>query len=161
MNKLAAVLLLVMVVSCSYKDVSPQLVSVENSFSVKRNNLDWTGTTEIHLDNVTDTLTFFGIANRPNDHVIVMKIKFTGTGSYSLSNNQGRYYSTVGGDVLTSEYKFVPNTMGQFVVTKYLQAEKIIEGSFEMSLKKIWSNPENNIDTYNFTQGTFKGKFYN
>jgi len=156
MNKIAAILLVLIITSCHQDD----RVGI-NSVFAKRNNLDWIGTTEISLDRVTDTLTFFGIANRPNDEVIVMKIKFNGTGSYSLTKDQGLYYSTVGGDVWTSEYRLAPNTVGEIVISKYEPTEKLIEGSFEISLKKERSNPENNIDFYNFTQGTFKGQIYN
>lgn len=158
MNKITAILFTLIVTSCHE---GGSLTLTDNSVFAKRNNHDWIGTTEIQLDRVTDTLTFLGIANQPNDEVVVMKIKFNGTGSYLLIKDQGFYYSTVGGDVLVSEYKLTPNAVGHFIISKYDSTEKLIEGSFEMSLKKERSNPENNIDTYNFTHGTFKGRIYN
>ena len=160
MNKITAILLVLIVASC-HEDNKLGLTSTDNSVLAKRNNVDWAGTTEIHLNHVTDTLTFMGIASRPNDEVIVMKIKFNGIGSYSLIKDQGYYYSTVGGDVLTSEYKLAPNIAGQLIISKYDPIEKLIEGNFKMSLKKQRSNPPNNVDIYNFTQGLFKGKIDN
>ena len=152
MKWIASFLIVSIMISC-HEDESP-----DNYVSAKRNNLDWVGSSEMALDRVTDTLTFLGIANRPNDEVIVMKIKFDGTGSYSLTKNQGYYYSTVGGDVLSSEYQLGPSSVGDFVISKYNQLSGYIEGRFDMSLKKERANPENNIDIYNFTQGSFKGK---
>jgi hypothetical protein len=159
MKTIVAFLLVSLIISCHQSDNTSQLL--DNHVSAKRNNVNWIGSTEIRLDSVTDTLTFLGIANRPNDEVIVIKIKFTGAGSYSLTKSQGYYYSTVGGDVLTSEYGLAQNTGSQMIISKYDQSRRSIEGSFEMSLKKKRSNPENNIDTYNFTQGSFKGKISN
>lgn len=154
--KIAAVLIAIAFLSCSYKDTAPP----ENSFMAKRNDLHWSGTTEIAFYHA-DTLQVLCIANQPNDEVLLMKIKFNGTGSYTLTNNQAYYYSTIGGDVTSSEYKLAPNTTGQLIISKYNSAEKIIDGTFEVTLKKVRSNPENNIDTYNFTAGTFRGKILN
>jgi hypothetical protein len=160
MKNIAVFLSLLIIISChNTEDVG--LMNSDNYVSAKRNAIDWTGYSEIRVDNVTDTLTFLGIVNRPNDEVIVMRIKFDGTGSYALTHNQGYYYSTIGGDVLTSEYKLDPNGIGQFVISRYDPTEKSIEGSFEISLKKERSNPDNNIDIYNFTEGTFRGRIDN
>ena len=90
-----------------------------------------------------------------------MKIKFQGIGKYTLIKNQAYYYTTVGGDVLTSKYKLAPNSIGQLIVSKYDKDKKSIEGTFDLMLKKDWSYSENNIDTLNLTDGNFKGKIEN
>lgn len=152
MKGIVAFFLISIMISCHEGELT------HNYVSAKRNSLGWIGYPEIRIDNATDTLTFLGIANRPNDEVIVIKIKFEGIGSYTLTKDQGYYYTTVGGDVLTSEYRLSPNTVGQIVISKYEETTRSIEGSFEMSLKKERSNPANNIDIFNFTDGSFRGK---
>lgn len=156
MKRIAATFLIFIFTSC-HEDENTGRV---NSVVAKRNNVDWIGTAEIYLDDVTDTLTFRGTANRPNDEVLVMKIKFNGVGSYSLKNRQAYYYSTIGGDVLSSEYELGTN-VGEMVITKYEPEGKLLEGTFEMSLTKVRSNPANAIDTYDFSDGVFTGEIFN
>jgi len=157
MRNMLLTLLALGIFSCQDTDqAEPQLA--ENTFSVQRNNVKWSGVPEIRLDAETDSLTFLGISNAPNDEVIVMKIKFQGLGQYTLIKNQAYYYSTVGGDVLTSKYKLAPNSIGQLIVSKYDKDKKSIEGTFDIMLKNDWSYSENTIDTLNLTDGNFKGK---
>jgi hypothetical protein len=147
-----AFLILSLMISCREEELTGNYVFA------KRNDLAWIGYSEIHIDHATDSLILWGISNQPNTEVIVIKIKFEGTGSYALTNRQGYYYSTIGGDVVTSEYKLPPNATGQVVISKYEQTRGFIEGSFEMSLKKERSNPDSGIDIYKFTKGIFKGE---
>lgn len=137
----------------------PQLA--DNMFSAQRNGKNWGGITEIRVDENTDSLTFLGIGNQPNDEVVVMKIKFQGLGHYTLIKNQALYYSTVGGDVITSEYKLAPNAIGQLTISKYDVEEELIEGNFKLLLNKKWSYLEDNVDVLNLSDGCFRGKIAN
>ncbi len=110
----------------------------------------------MYLDNNTDTLTFLGITNQPNDQVIVMKVKFQGPDQYPLIKNQAYYYSTTGGDVIHNEYKLVPNSTGQFIITKYDAEKKLVEGNFELDLKNTWSYSGKDVDTLKLSEGSFK-----
>jgi hypothetical protein len=158
MKKITLILLAVALISCQEEN-NAELS--ENSFSVYKNYAAWEGITEIHLDSSTDTLTFLGVGNRPKEEIIVMKTRFQGPGTYPLTKNQGYYYTLVGGDVLTSEYILDPTVDGQLVVSKYDSAKKILEGSFNVLLKKKGSSPESNPDLLVFTNGKFRGKVEN
>lgn len=151
--------MLVGLFSCQ-KENTPEPRLSDYRFTTEWNNsgVEWRGIPEIRLDNVTDTLTILGIANRPNDEVIGMKIKFQGVGTYTLTRNQAYYYSTVGGDVLTSEYKLVPDATSQLIITAYDAEKKLVEGTFNLSLQKKWSSNVNFAEELQLTNGKFKGK---
>ena len=157
MKNIALILLIIAMASCQEDKAG----LTDNSFSVSRNFFPWLGAAEIHVDNTNDTLTFLGVGASANDDVILLKIKFNGPGTYALAKNQAHYYSTVGGDVLTSNYELAPNDVGEFVISKYDPAGKLLEGSFKVSLKKTWSYGGNGADILNFTDGHFKGKIEN
>jgi len=127
--------------------------------AAKKNNAVWKGTASMQLDKLTDTLIIWNRSNPPAEEVLGMKIKFEGAGTYILKNNQSWYYSTVGGDVIVSEYKLAENQNGKLIITSYDSTRNAIEGSFDILLKKKMSNPENNIDSLHFTDGKFRGKW--
>ncbi|GAB3821720.1 hypothetical protein [Pontibacter rugosus] len=128
----------------------------ESYIMADKNTASWLGQPELRLDN--DTLWILGVANKPNDEVLVMKIKYNGTGTYALHPKQGYYYTTVGGDVLTSEYKLAKNTVGTLKIIADGKTEGVIEGSFDLALRKVRSNPESSIESINFTDGRFRGQ---
>lgn len=131
-------------------------IEPKETFLVEANGSRWTGTTEIQTDESSDSLTILGIVPRP-EGVIWMRIKFQGPGQYSLKNNCG-YYSTIGRDVLTSEYRLGQGAAANFVITQYDETEKSIEGTFEMTFEKIYSNPDTAVEILNFTNGSWKGE---
>ncbi|WP_317041981.1 DUF6252 family protein [Salegentibacter salegens] len=96
-----------------------------------------------------------------NEQVIVFKIKFKGEGVYDLLENQTSYYTTIGGDVMTSLYILDPSSSSEITITEYDSEQNIIRGSFDVTLHQDWSNPENDIDLLNFTNGQFKGSIRN
>jgi hypothetical protein len=153
------VIILVSMFSCDdCKDADCKEVLPLNSISARKNGMNWSGTTEIGFSYQmsSDTLFIFGLAT---EEVLLMKIRFNGAGTYPLLKNQGIYYTTIGGDVLTSEYKTdgISNTSA-LEITDYHEDEKTIEGRFDLTLKKIRSNPENAIDTITFVLGKFRGE---
>jgi len=148
------ILVLVVAVSCSENESAPG----ENFVSVKRNGQTWTGAARIYLDDTKDTLVIEGISDPANTEVVGMRIKFNGIGTYPLEKQQGYYYTTIGGDVLTTTYKLNPAASGVLVISDYNPKKKHIEGIFEMSVKQDWSYMENPADVLNFTDGLFQGK---
>lgn len=125
-----------------------------NFISAKINQENWSGVPEISIDQVNDTLTLLG---HGDEKVIFFKIKFKGEGVYSLSGTQAGFYTTVGGDVITSLYTLDASSSAQITVTEYNAEQNMIKGSFELSFLQDWSNPENNISQKSFTNGRFKG----
>lgn len=137
------------------------LTSCDNSNEVepafvfaKLNGVDWTGNPEITLDSENDTLTFLGVGD---ENVFGFKLKFRGEGAYDLSNLIGFYYTSVGGDVITSSYLLDLDKTAQVTITQYDSQQNSLQGSFEISYLKNWSNPENNINSIIFTEGKFEG----
>ncbi len=162
MKNILVVIFAIFLFSCENQDkdtVEPQVNL--NTFSTKKNAVNWSGITEIRLNNETDTLTFLGIANRPNDEVVVMKIKFQGLGTYSLTQKQAYYYTTVGGDVLVSKYDLTPGATGQFVISKYDQEKQVVEGNFDLDLKNTWSYSGQDTEIVKLTAGKYKGTITN
>lgn len=152
MKNLVLVLFILGLVACDDKTG----VEPKETFLVEANGSRWTGTTVIQTDASSDSLTILGIMPRP-EGVIWMRIKFQGPGQYSLKNNCG-YYSTVGRDVRTSEYRLGPGETANFTITQYDETEKSIEGTFEMTFEKIYSNPDTAVEILNFTNGSLKGE---
>ncbi len=122
------------------------------------NEEKWNGDPQITLNQENDTLTILGSGS---EQVIVFKIKFDGEGVYSLSDAQASYYTTIGGDVITSFYALDPSSSSQITVAEYKSEQNMVKGSFELSLLQEWSNPENNINLLSFTNGQFKGTITN
>jgi hypothetical protein len=90
-----------------------------------RNGIEWKGTTELNFDEATDTLTILCIGYRPNDQVITMRIRLAESGTYTLSKKQGSFYTTVGGDAITSVYSIGQWSRGTYhpVQTLYRQQD--------------------------------------
>jgi hypothetical protein len=152
MRILPAIILLFIVFSCS----DDKEAGIKNTIAAEKDSDTWAGRTEMNLNAVPDTLVILGIAK---EEVLVMKIRFNGIGTYPLLKNQAIYYTTVGGDVLTSEYKSdAGNHVGELIITGYDENNKVIQGTFQINLKKVWSNPENNITAVTFSKGLFNGK---
>jgi hypothetical protein len=140
--------------SCSNDDNQDE----RNFISSKINEVNWDGVPEISINQVNDTLILLGSGN---EQVLFFKIKFNGEGVYNLSGAQANYYTTIGGDAITSLYTLDTNFSSQITVTEYNSEQNIVKGSFELSLLKEWSNPENNNNLLSFTNGEFKGTISN
>ncbi len=138
------------IVSCDNDDNQDE----PNFILSKINEVNWNGVPEININHVNDTLTLLGSGN---EQVVVFKIKFNGEGVYNLSGTQANYYTTIGGDVITSLYTLGTSSSSQITITEYNSEQNIVKGNFELSLLKEWSNPENNENSLSFTNGQFKG----
>ena len=124
----------------------------------RKNGVTWEGHTEMVFDqnNNSDTLYIFGIGI---DETLVMRIKFEGLGNYSLEKSHGTYYTTLGGDVLTSEYQTEGgNYIGGVKITRYDKDARIVEGNFGVVLKQKRGNPDSSTQSVVFTLGRFRGK---
>ena len=154
MKKLTQVLVLFVatfygIISCQKDD------NIEESdfISASINDMKWNGTPEISINRDNDSLILLGYGH---EQTIFIKVKFKGEGNYNLENSRANYYTTFGGDVITSLYTLDSNSSSYLKITEYDSERNILEGDFELSLLKEWSNPENNIDIKNFKNGQFK-----
>lgn len=149
-------LMYLMFVACGTSDDMETMLS-DNSFVAQRDDQSWEGTTEIGLT-ANDTLVFLAVGNGLDNGVMVAKIKFEGTGLYNLNSQQGIYYNTLGGDVLISRYSIIQEFEGTFSISAYDEANRQVEGSFELPLKASrLTSPDIKDSTLTITDGRFKG----
>ena len=152
MKKVNLILLLFIslgIISCHKEDKQNE----SNFISSNINEVKWNGIPKIHTNEDNDTLILIGSGN---EQVIVFKIKFKGEGNYNLKNSQAKYYTTVGGDVMTSLYTLDASSSSQITITDYNSEQNILKGNFELILLQEWSNPENNVNKLIFKNGGFK-----
>ncbi len=145
---------LALVQSCKKDDARPD---PENAITVKMNNVNWEGTSEIRFNATTpDTLVVLGIRSTvaSNAEFVGFKIKFTGQGKYVVSGRQAFYYTLSGGDIMTPTYFLAANTTGEVDVTAYDSATKKLSGTFRFTLRQ-------NTHELAFTEGRFKGQIAN
>ncbi|MGY5850962.1 DUF6252 family protein [Salegentibacter sp. F14] len=141
--------------SCSKDDDTNE----ESDFiSATINEENWNGDPEVYLERETDTLTILGSGD---EQVVVFKIKFKEEGTYDLSDAQASYYTTIGGDVITSLYKLDPESDSQLTITEYHPESKTIKGNFTLTMLQEYSNPETEINLLNFNNGEFRGTIIN
>lgn len=83
------------------------------------------------------------ITGRENEAQLSIRIKFTGKGNYTLKGTQAKYYITVGQDAMVAEYVLDTNAANKLEVFNYDTNKGIIDGTFSLTLKKVYANPEN------------------
>ena len=137
------------IVSCHKEDKQNE----SNFISSNINEVKWNGIPKIQTNEDNDTIILIGSGN---EQVIVFKIKFKGEGNYTLENSQAKYYTTFGGDVMTSLYTLDASSSSQITITEYNSEQNILKGNFELILLQEWSNPENNVNKLIFKNGGFK-----
>jgi hypothetical protein len=106
-----------------------------------------------------DTITISGKTNTGGEEEQVgFKIVFDGVGYYTLKANEKFYRITKNGTLLF-EYKPDPTHLSSVTIISYNQADKILQGFFELRFLKINANPsENHPDKVFFGGGKFKVK---
>jgi Family of unknown function (DUF6252) len=155
MRKIILIVIAVAAISCHEDDHTAPEYRL-GSIIAKRNGLYWNGSAAFVLEVSSDTLQ---ISTSPGQGSFRMRIKFDGTGSYSLIKNQANYVDLLGGDVVISEYAIPENVVGHLTISKYNKMTQVIEGTFETTLQKKRGEPDL-VDTMNF-EGSFSGEIYN
>jgi hypothetical protein len=76
-------------------------------------------------------------AFRPaGEEQLYIDIKFNGAGTYPLTLGQARFFTTVGMDVLTSDYRLDTTQHSKLVISSYDAKNKIISGSGDLYMLK-------------------------
>lgn len=136
-------------------DPSPPKYPCDYLFA-KKNGSDWNVYATTSYLNDSDTLVIYGMGSEKS---LGMRLPFTGTGTYTIKstagpyyrNSDAYYYTTVGGDVITSYYTL--NDTGTVEITEYNETQKLIKGRFHFTLKRQLGDavPEE----MTFTKGEF------
>lgn len=148
-------LLCSMFLACTNGDNSA--IVFDNTFEAVRNSEAWTGEVEMGLAE-NDTLVFLGIGNGLDNGVMVIKIKFDGVKSYELNGLEGRYYNTLGGDAIISQFEIQDQNSGAFNITGFNETTEEIMGSFDLPLKAFRLSSQTSQDSIlTISRGTFQG----
>jgi hypothetical protein len=137
------------IIFCGWSDDN---VVADTFVKAKLDNQSWSGSPELSLNDITDTLIFHGVAQ---EEVIFFKIKLNGTGTYQLSKDQAIYYTTLGGDVLTTSYSLDPETPSYVKITTFNEIHKQVIGEFDISL--VQNYPTDQSHKLAFSEGEFSG----
>jgi len=122
-------------------------------FNAEKDSKSWIGLPEAFKTS-TDSLTITG---RKTEENLLIRIKYTGKGNYVLNSHQGKYYMTVGQDVMVAEYILDDTAPNTLEVTEYDTTKGFISGKFSITLKKIYGNPNEAYPaTIKFLNGTFR-----
>lgn len=95
------------------------------------------------------------ITGSQTDERLIMRIKFTGKGIYRLTGNQATFATTVGQDVVTSEYGVDNNSMSTLEITDYDNNKGIITGTYFIALKRAPNRYTSYPETVRFLKGSF------
>ncbi|MBK0381277.1 DUF6252 family protein [Mucilaginibacter segetis] len=95
------------------------------------------------------------IRGAQTEEQLIMRIKFNGTGHYDLQN-KATFFTTVGQDVVTSEYGTDATAVNSLDITEYNAADNIIVGTYNLSLKKDSHYPN---EAYPVSMKFVNGKF--
>ncbi|MBD1364838.1 hypothetical protein IDJ77_13535 [Mucilaginibacter sp. ZT4R22] len=117
-----------------------------------KNSVKWTAEATAEKQG-TDTLLIVG---SQTEERLIMRLKFTGKGTYTLQNTQAFYFTTIGGDVFTSRYNVDNTAASTLTVTNYDEATKLVSGTYSLTLKKEYPNPSSAYpETVKFANGMF------
>ena len=131
LSLIALVLLSVLTFSCT-KKMDCCVLAYQPFITAEKNNVKWdaqVGTTKIAPDSIA-------ITGTQTEERLIMRIKFAGKGTYTLTGNQAKFFTTVGQDVITSDY-YVDNAAASTIqITEYDYNQAIITGTYSVALKK-------------------------
>ena len=142
------------IISCHGEDEPKE----EDFISSTVNEVNWNGIPETHYFAENDTLALLGLGD---EQVLVFKIKIKGEGNYHLNKYQTHYYTTIGGDVITSFYRLDESSNSQLTITDYDPERNILKGNFETTFLLDSGDPDNHPDKLIFKNGEFKASLDN
>lgn len=148
-------LCLLSLVACD-KNEDTEVRLSQNTFISQKNALEWKGTTELNLME-NDTLVFLGVGNGLDNGVLVIKVRYEGTGSHELKSGQGLYYDTLGGDVIVGQYGIGEVQQGKFWINSFDDRTGEVKGGFELNLETNGQSVENGGTELIITDGQFRG----
>ncbi|MBB5397049.1 DUF6252 family protein [Mucilaginibacter sp. AK015] len=100
----------------------------------------------------TDSIAIAGITRTAG---IIMHVKYTGKGVYTLTGNQGKYYQLIGNDTV-SRYSVGLANGSSIEVTDVDSVNHAIEGKFTLNLKRTFPATSSTYpDSVKYTKGQF------
>jgi hypothetical protein len=120
------------IISSCHKD--SKVIRQDFYFNSSKGGVDWAG--EVSVAKILgDSLRI--TAFRPaGEEQLYIDIKFNGVGTYHLTLGQAKFFTTIGMDVLTSEYHLDPGRDSKLVISSYDAKNNIISGSGDIYMLK-------------------------
>jgi hypothetical protein len=120
------------IISSCHKD--SKVIPQNFYFNSSKNGVDWGAqgsAAKIPGDSLRIT------AFKPiGEEQLYIDIKFNGIGTYPLTLGQAKFFTTVGMDVLTSEYRLDTTRLSKLVINSYDTKNNIISGSGNLYMLK-------------------------
>ena len=133
MKKLLAVTCCVCVIIAScHKD--NKVVPQDFYFKSSKNGAAWGGIATAYK--ITGDSLRISALKQPGEEQLYIDIKFNGPGTYPLTLGQVRFFTTIGMDVLTSDYRLDTTQQSKLVISSYDAKNNIIAGSGDFYMLK-------------------------
>ncbi len=130
----------------------------EHAVSAKKNNTDWVAKNP-YTGFVNPTLKdSVLIIARVGEETLGIKFKSKGAGTYLQPEVNAYFYTTVGLDVLVSEYKLSNTATNQLIITSYDEGKNTMKGSFNLAFQKTRGDSKYFPDNIVFTNGVLQAQ---
>ena len=138
------------VISSCHKD--SKVIPQDFYFKSSKNGTGWGGVATAYK--ITGDSLRISAFKPTGEEQLYVDIKFNGAGTYPLTLGQARFFTTIGMDALTSEYRLDTTQNSKLVISSYDAKNKIISGSGDLYMLK------NSTDYFPLTFGgsTFRVK---
>jgi len=131
---------------------------VEYTVSAQKNNTAWVAKNP-YTGFVNATLKdSILIIARIGEETLGIKFKSKGAGTYLQPDVNAYFYTTVGLDVLVSEYKLSNNATNKLIINNYDEAGNTMQGSFNLTFQKTRGDSKYFPDNIVFTNGMLKAQ---
>lgn len=117
----------------------------------RKNSVSWVAP-KPYVNIVKDSLIMIGHAG---EETLGIRVKAV-AGVSHVQDIYATYYTTIGGDVMVSEYRLTPDETNTVNITTYSPEDHYIEGSFKLKFDKL-RGPESAPDTITFSAGQVRG----
>ena len=116
------------IISSCHKD--SKVIPQDFYFKFSKNGVGWGGVATAYK--ITGDSLRISTFKQDGEEQLYVDIKFNGAGVYLLTPGQAKFSTTVGMDVLTSEYRLDPTQNSKLVINSYDAKNNIIAGSGEL-----------------------------
>ena len=126
---------------------------VQYNVSAQKNNAAWVAKnpyTGFVNANSKDSVLIIAHAG---EETLEIKFKSKGAGTYLQPDLNAYYYTTIGFDVVISEYKLSNTPTNKLIINSYDEGNNIITGQFNLTFQKLRDDNKYSPDNIVFTNG--------
>ncbi|ASU32465.1 DUF6252 family protein [Mucilaginibacter xinganensis] len=116
-----------------------------------KNGGNWVAAPNADYFSGKDSLQIIGF-KAAGEETLQINLKFRGKGNYAVKQGQAHYYTTIGRDVVTGEYKLDTTNTNNVMVQNFDVYSNIMSGTFELNFVKTYGGGP---DKLSFSGGKF------